>query len=334
MVRRSPLLILTIAVALAAILRLTSHRGSADAGTTPAKAVNTSTCIGPRNTDANLAAIVEEVFVAKPKELLNEKIIAQDFFDDIRVAQFEICDDRVLDVVTYPRSPPLVVFDSFFMTLLGIESESLVIGQYLANEHPRIGTLDLHTALMRNVLAQNLNKSAPSIKFPELVNQMMGSPTDIDKYLSNPKVKGEIDNFILTSYYFVIFHEFCHVHSRDPQKRQQIAKMPMGAAREAMLVQLEKDADSCAMDIMNRDEAQYKFSPISFFSAFMVASTQVVLERVLPTRDGMATHPSSQDRLDSAYRKSLTYIQGSPDASRYKAALDSVYQHFTSVVTH
>jgi hypothetical protein len=311
---------------------LLSGAAIAGAGRVPAKGIAPSPCIGPRNSDADLDAIINEVFVSKPRELLTQKIISQEFFDGIRDAQYEICDDRVLDVVTYRRKPPLVVFDSFFMTLLGGESQSLVLGQYLAQDHPKLGTLELHTALMRYVLAQNLNKATPSIQFPQLVQQLVGEPTDVQKYLNVPKANGEIENFVLTSFYFVIFHEFCHVHNGDPDRRLQIAKMSSAAAQEAALVQLEENADACAMDIMNRDEAQYKFSPISFICAFMVTSTQAVLEKVLPPQRGSATHPAPQERLDKAYQTSIAYIQAQPDGARYKASIDGVYQHFADLL--
>src|SRR5579859_932107 len=70
------------------------------------------TCIGPRNKDANLDKIVSEVFEKKPKELLQQKIITQEFFDAVHKAQYEICDDRTWEVETLPRTAPLVVYDS------------------------------------------------------------------------------------------------------------------------------------------------------------------------------------------------------------------------------
>jgi hypothetical protein len=103
------------------------------------------------------------------------------------------------------------------------------------------------------------------------------------------------------------------------------------AQKQAMPVRLEMNADSCAIDMVSRDEAQFKFSPISFFSAFMVSSTQAIFEKILPTQ-GSDTHPAPRERLTSAYEANLRFIQQSPDMTKYKATLDGVYEHFGSLV--
>jgi hypothetical protein len=144
----------------------------------PPASLTTSTCLGPRNTDANLDAIVNEVFKRKVTELVQEKIVTREFFESVRDAQYEICDDRTWDAVAFPRTPPFVAFDSFLLSFLATQSESLILGQYLANDHPRIGPLDLHNALMRYVIEQNLSKDTLKIHFQDLVNQLMGTPTE------------------------------------------------------------------------------------------------------------------------------------------------------------
>jgi hypothetical protein len=70
-------------------------------------ATQRSTCIGPSNKDANLDAIIREVFKNKVKELLEKKIVTQDFFENVRYASYEICDDRTWDAVAFPRPPPV-----------------------------------------------------------------------------------------------------------------------------------------------------------------------------------------------------------------------------------
>jgi hypothetical protein len=65
---------------------------------------------------------------------------------------------------------------SYLLSFLAMQSESLILGQYLANDYPRIGPLDLHTALMRYVLEQNLNRDALKVRFQELVNKVMVFP--------------------------------------------------------------------------------------------------------------------------------------------------------------
>ena len=219
------------------------------------------------------------------------------------------------EVETLPRTPPLVVYDSSFLGLLAMESESLILGQYLANDYPRINSLDLHTALMRYVLAQNLTKGTPNVSFAEIVSGVMGGSTDVAKYKGNPAFQRQVQTLFLNSIEFLDFHEFCHINNGDPARRTKIAEMPdntvPGAPPEATPLQLEIGADACAINIINRDEAQYKFSPISFFSVFMVASTQAVFEKFLPPH-AAATHPSPRQRLASAYQTNLKFIEDLP----------------------
>jgi hypothetical protein len=70
--------------------------------------------------------------------------------------------------------------------------------------------------------------------------------------------------------------------------------------------------------------------PISFFSAFMVSSTQAIFQKVLPAQT--ITHPAPKERLTNAYDTNLKFIGRSPDMARYKATLDAVYEHFGSLV--
>lgn len=290
------------------------------AKTSAPKPSQATTCLGRPNTDANLDAIVNEVFKRKAPELLQEKIVSREFYESVRDAQYEICDDRTWDAVAFPRTPPFVAFDSFLLTFLAMQSESLILGQYLANDHPQIGPLDLHTALMRYVIAQNLKKDTLTIHFQDLVNQVMGAPTDISKYESNGKFPKEVQTMFLTSLYFLIFHEFCHIHSNDPQQRLKIAAMPEkeanNTAKQAMLVRLEINADACAIDIMNRDEAQFKFSP----------SPSLVLSWSLPPRRSLRKYCPPRDRPIILHPKSAS-------PTRMRRISDSSSNHRTGPST-
>jgi hypothetical protein len=219
-----------------------------------------------------------------------------------------------------------------------MESQCLILGQYLARVYSRIRALDLHTALMRFVLSENLRPLMPAIRFSELVNKVVGAPTDISKYEQNAKYTQEWQALFLNSLYFLIFHEFCHIHAKDPQKRIDINKLrdgelPKGTTKTELLFKLEAGADSCALDIIDREESQYKSSPVSFLAPFVVISTQAVLEKVVPEH-GTQTHPSSAKRLFDAYQIGLRSIVGSAQAEQYKATLSAVYSHFAQLLSN
>jgi hypothetical protein len=222
-----------------------------------------SDCIGASNPDPNANAIVEDVFKKKPQELLQEHIINQDFLNDIRSAKYLVCHDVTWEVITLDRTPSLTIFDSDFLGLLGVEAQSLVLGQYLANDHAQLNSTDLHTSLMRYVLRQNLSSTVPKYSLAQLANELVGSKVDLGSYEARPNYQRQWQTLFLQSLYFLVFHEFCHIHAKDIERRKEIAKLPADtpeniAKRESMLVALENRADSCAIEVINRDESQFK----------------------------------------------------------------------------
>jgi hypothetical protein len=288
-------------------------------------------CVERPSTDNDLEAIVEEVFRNTPIRLLEAGLIDKDFYESIENAQFEICDDKNWDVVVLPRQPPMVVFDYDLLTLLTRASQTLLLSQYLARDDESIDELGLHTFFMRYVLAQNL-RNAPVFALSQLVDEYVGKRLDIRKYIEDRGFKDRHEKLVLQSIYFLVFHEFCHIRAGDIRSRVEINRLTDETEKVARLVQLETTADSCAIEIINRDEAQHSSSPISFISAFTVASTQAVLERVLgDSRE--VTHPSPQARLTNAREKALKLIEGSPNATRYAASVNGLYQHFAGLVT-
>jgi hypothetical protein len=295
-----------------------------------------SHCAIRQSADANLNAIVNEVFRGKAARLKQLGLISADFFAAIAKAKYEICADRIWDVVTLPGDAPTVIFDEQFLQLLAQESQVLILGQYLAQRYPNVQTLDLHAALMRHVLAQNI-AGAKARTLPDIAQEVVGVPVDLGPYLQDEKVMQQIRNMFLHSLYFLVFHEFCHIKEGHLEKRGRINAMkdsdlPGGKTKSDLLVQIEKDADACSLELINRDEQQFKSSPISFVSVFMVASTQGVFNRVLETTRQNITHPGALERLSFAYQGSLKAIKGSKDEARYKNTLDGMYAHFEKVM--
>lgn len=302
----------------------------------PKTGTSKTVCLFDREIDPNLKAIVNELFSNKPSRLLGEQVIDSAFYNAIHNAQFTICEDKVWDVVTLPRDPPLVVFDSDFLKLLTQESQTLILGQYLSSEYSNVGTLDLHAALMRHVLELNLKRQAQVATLAQVVNEVVGAPTDISKYLRDEKFSERVQLMALETFHFLILHEFCHIYAGDVQRRQAVESMAdsvvaQGTPKEAMRVRIEREADSCAIGIIGRDEARFKSAPTSFISAFLVASTQSVFESIQPPKQGGATHPSPPERLTNAYEMNLKLVEGWPNAARYRVTLDGLYQHFLKI---
>src|SRR5262249_11966263 len=133
------------------------------------------------------------------------------FYDAIKDARYEICADRRWDAMIDAGPPPAVVFDESLLELLAAQLASLILGQSLATDYgASVTTLSLHATLMRHTLSQNLEVD-PLTSMPDMVNKTVGKPVDINKYLNDTAFQTRFTTGILTTLYFLVFHEFCHI---------------------------------------------------------------------------------------------------------------------------
>ncbi|MEA2729332.1 MAG: hypothetical protein QOF70_3807 [Acetobacteraceae bacterium] len=80
----------------------------------------------------------------------------------------------------------------------------------------------------------------------------------------------------LVTMYFLTMHERCHVALDHGSRLSEIRKLAE-PEKSLQIQRLEDDADRCAIDIVNRDEARAKGSPISFFGALIIVATQAIV---------------------------------------------------------
>lgn len=280
------------------------------------------------STDDALRGIVEELFREAPKRLAVEGKLPKGMFARISDARFEICDDRLWDAGTKPGHPPTIVFDQSLFELFLVESQALVLGQYLTKDYPTIADpLGLHTTVMRYAVEQNLDRSAQPAALPDLVQQFVGRPINIENYQGNGQFQQQHRKLFVNAIAFLILHEFCHVAAEATPATEAV-----GAGAGVPGLRGEIAADSCAAGIINSDEDPTLRSPLTFISMFMVVSTQGVLEHVLRRFNLVLGHPASAARLRAAHELATDFIKASPNRARYQPTLDGLLAHFVEVM--
>jgi hypothetical protein len=91
---------------------------------------------------------------------------------------------------------------------------------------------------------------------------------------------------------------------------------------------------SCALDIINTDEAQFKRSPISFFGVLMTVATQAIIAN-RPALKSDHSHPSTRARIAFAKDRVLGYIgRANIDAAqRYAATISGTAEYFDALLS-
>ena len=122
---------------------------------------------------------------------------------------------------------------------------------------------------------------------------------------------------------FLTLHELCHValeHGSEEAKRRGPET-------------LELDADRCALDIINRDEARFRSSPVSFFGALMIVSTQIVVNEVAQNVSNQY-HPSTRERLRHTGDLVLGFLagSGSDDTDRYVEVIQGTLDYLDGLL--
>jgi hypothetical protein len=93
------------------------------------------------------------------------------------------------------------------------------------------------------------------------------------------------------------------------------------------------DADRCALDIINADEAQFKGSPISLLGVLIIVATQAIVS-ARPSLRSERSHPSTRARLSLAKDRVMESI-GRPKteaAERYAATIAGTAEYFDALL--
>ena len=279
-------------------------------------------------TGPNVNNIVREVFENKTKRLAEDGMLSDDFWSKNKDLVFSVCNNRASydTFVVYGKG---IVFDYQMIAFLFAQSRALVAGRYVSREQQ----FDVHAELVTQFVQQGPELDAGPLAIIENKVLELGiGKADFYSMISDPEFKHRERTLFLQAMYFLVMHERCHValdHGTRPKEIKQLDDVAQMAAKH----QIELDADRCALDIINSDEAQYKGSPISFFGALMIVATQSIVANH-PALATQRSHPSTIRRISAATDTVLAYLLGqeSEVAQSYDATIRGTADYFNGLL--
>jgi hypothetical protein len=278
------------------------------------------------NPDAN--AIVHEVFDVKTEELAKAALLPPGFWERNKDYGFAICDNPgSYDAnAIYGKG---VMFDYGLVVFLFAQSRALILGRYISLTRQ----FDVFTELVARFADQGPDaKMNPFQVVTEAAAERGVSPDEVRKIVSDPAFQKREQTLMLVTMYFLSMHERCHIALDHGARLAEINKLaePEKTKRKQ---DLEIEADRCALDIINKDESQFKGSPISFFGVLVVIATQAIVS-ARPALSRENSHPSTRTRLKLAKNRVLQFI-GKPtteSANNYAATISATADVFDALL--
>jgi hypothetical protein len=272
--------------------------------------------------------IVREVFEKKAAKLEKEGKLSRTFWAKNKDLIFTVCDNRASydTFVVYGKG---VVFDYQMVAFLFAQSRALIVGRYISLTQQ----FDVHAELVRQFVEQGpaLDGGPLAIIEKKALELGMSKPA-FDIMLADPEFQRREQTFFLQAMYFLAMHERCHVALDHRARLDEIQHLP-DAEQLVARQRLELDADRCALDIINSDEAQFKSSPVSFFGVLMTVATQSIIANQ-PSLMTERSHPSTRDRMASATDITLDYISKSDSAlaQTYESTIRGTVTYFNALL--
>lgn len=272
--------------------------------------------------------IVREVFENKSKRLAEDGMLSDDFWSKNKDLVFSVCNNQASydTFVVYGKG---VVFDYQMIGFLFAQSRALIAGRYVSLERQ----FDVHAELVTQFVLQGPELDAGPLAIIENKVLDLGiSKADFNHMVFDPEFQRREQTVFLQALYFLVMHERCHVALDHSTRIEQIQKMD-NADQMAAKHQMELDADRCALDIINRDEAQYKGSPISYFGALMTVATQSIVANH-PLLATQWSHPSTVGRISAASDTVLAFLSGqdSEVVQSYDATVRATAAYFNDLL--
>ncbi|MBY5515642.1 hypothetical protein [Rhizobium leguminosarum] len=261
--------------------------------------------------DQNLNPMVKTVFIDKIEQLAATNVLPKGFWAQTKDLGFAICDNGAsYDTrVFYGKG---VVFDLQMLVYFIAQSRALMVGRYIG--------LDSQFTVYEDLVNQFVLQTEALKGDPLDIIKIKALALGIDEqtynsWLADSDYQRRETTLFLLSLYFISLHERCHVALGHQAKLALINTLPE-PDRVTKMQELEMEADACAVDIINADEAQTNQSPIAFFAVMMTISTQAIIARNLNNLE-KGSHPGTNARLVAAKERVLAFItRGGPEKER------------------
>ncbi|MCY4636437.1 MAG: hypothetical protein OXG04_18350 [Acidobacteria bacterium] len=269
--------------------------------------------------------IIGEIFYGSTRRLQSDGLLPDGFAETTANAGFHVCNNRSYDTYVLYTNPPVVIYDLQMVGFMFAQARAMILGQYVSERVSDAGTFDLHEKLIHEFATQS---DALDSDILEIMTREANRLGVADEFLADTLQDSEYRRreqiTFLHAVNFLTLHELCHVFLEHGTEE---------AARRWSQA-LELDADKCALDIINRDEARFMFAPASFFGALMIISTQMVVNEVTGNA-GEQHHPSTRARLQHAGNVVLDYLAASrsPDTDRYVSTIEGTLSYLGNLIT-
>lgn len=279
-------------------------------------------------TEPSVNAIIGEVFKNKTEKLAQERLLSATFWSRNKSLGFAVCDNRA-SYDTFVVYGTGVVFDLQMIGFLFAQSRALVVGRRISLGRQ----FEIHSHIVRKFAKQGSELDAGPLPLIESKAYDLGmSKIEYNKLISEPDFKKQEQTLFLQAIYFLSMHERCHVALDHGTSLKESSSLP-NAAKVAMRQRLELDADQCALEIINTDEAQFRESPVSFFGLLMTVATQAVIAGQ-PNLSTDRSHPSTRARISAALESTLAHISNSnsDNAPSYQSTIKGTASYFDKLL--
>lgn len=281
-----------------------------------------------RDEDPNLNEIVKTVFIDKIERLAETDVLPKDFWTKTKDLGFAICDNGAsYDTRVYYGKG--VVFDLQMVIYFLAQSRALMIGRYIGMN----SQFTVYEDLVNQFVLQTDALTGHPLDIIKAKAIALGTnEKTYETWISDAGFQKREQTLFLLSLYFISLHERCHVALDHETKLAAIKTLPE-PDHVAERHKLEIEADACAIDIINADEAQTNQSPISFFAVMMTISTQAIIARNLGLLEEQ-THPGTRSRLAAAKERVLKFIAnaGSDTAQKFGPIIDGTATYFEGLL--
>ncbi|MYD94621.1 MAG: hypothetical protein F4Y02_13225 [Chloroflexi bacterium] len=279
-------------------------------------------------TDPAFNDIVREFYHDKARQLADDGLLSNDFWQKNKDLVFSVCDNGAMydSFLVHGKG---VVFDAQMVGFLYAQSRALVAGRYISAEFPFAVHAKLVTAFVRQ--APGLD-AGPLAIIEQTLLERGASEAFVTGMTADPDFIRRERTLFAQAMYFLVMHERCHV-ALDHRARRGRIKQLDDAARTTAEQQMEFEADRCALDIINADESRYDNSPIAYFGVLMTVATQSIVANH-PELPAQTSHPSPGARISAATDSVLAYIAGqdSDIAPYYDATVRGTADYFLGLL--
>lgn len=256
----------------------------------------------PREDALQAYEIIEEVFKSKLARNHAEGLIDEAFFKKIKDLQILLCKERG-SYSTFGYEEGIIVIDHMMIGFMFLQARAMIIGGYLAREKGQEKSFAPYDELLQAFFSQDdrLDGRAFEIPIERALREGMDR-NQLSAIMKSEDFATREQTLFLVMLYFLAAHEACHFaleHHGDPKRKTS----------EAVRFTHEYEADACALELVNKDEARAKRSPIAIFGSIAVLGTQAMLNKVNAESEvRMRTHPTSLERFNRAHRTALAFI--------------------------